>query len=162
MKSTHAQTLLNQIDMSIVNIKNIAANNIIRFSITNPIENSYLASYLTVYISGIYEETIETIIKEKFSRLNRNYVDRYIEKTVGQGFRNPNIENIRNLLKKINSRWSKIIGGLPILNKSALNSIVSNKNLLAHGQSTNLTLREVLQYYSNSRLIIEKIDEIVL
>ena len=46
--------------------------------------------------------------------------------------------------------------------RDALDSIVNNKNDLAHGSQINLTLREVIDYYNLSRPIIEKIDDIVL
>jgi hypothetical protein len=40
----------------------------------------------------------------------------------------------------------------------ALDSIVTNKNGIAHGQSVTLTLSDIKQYYADSRLFIEKID----
>ena len=162
MKSLSAQILLNQIDITISNIELIASHNIINYSNTHPVESSLFAGYLVVYICGIYEEVIETIVKEKFARVKRKYISRYVELVLGRSFRNPKTGVITELLNTINKNWGEKIDNLPERNKSALNSIVGNKNGLAHGRSINVTLREVIQFYNDSKVVIEKIDDIVL
>ena len=46
--------------------------------------------------------------------------------------------------------------------KIALDSIVTNKNSIAHGHVSTITLTEIKNYYKDSRLLIEKFDEIIL
>ena len=162
MKSLDAQSLLNQIDIAISNIKLITSYNIVNYSNTHPVESSLFAGYLVVYICGIYEEAIETIVKEKFARAERRYISRYVELILGRSFRNPKTGVITELLNSINKNWGEKIDNLPERNKSALNSIVGNKNGLAHGVSINITLREAIEYYNDSKAVIEKIDEIIL
>lgn len=154
MKCVDADILLNSINTTIMQIN--------AFSNANALEKAYLAKFLVVFISGIYEEAIETIVNEKIERLNRKYVSNYIKHTLKKGFRNPSTGNILNLLSRFNNSWKEKIKSLPQQNKEALDNIVTNKNSLAHGISVILTLSDVLQYYQDSRIVIEAIDDIVL
>ena len=56
MKSVDANNLLSQID--------VAMDNILGFSNATDLEHSYLSQFLVVFICGIYEEAIETILNE--------------------------------------------------------------------------------------------------
>jgi len=154
MKSVAAENLLKQIDQAITDINS--------FSSASLQEKSYLAKFLVVFISGIFEEAIETIINEKISTLHSLEVSKFVESSVEFTFRNPRIANVTQLLKKFNDSWGATIIQMPDNSKIALNNIVENKDGLAHGGGCNVTLSEVYQYYQDSRLIIEKIDEIVL
>jgi len=154
MKSTEAKKLLDLVEITIRNIKNL--------NISNPLEKSYLAGYLIVFICGIYEESIERIIYEKASKLKDKYISNYVQRSVGERFRNPCMENIFKLLDNFDSNWKNKIKQLPYKNKTALDNIITNKNSLAHTGSITTTLKEVIQYYQDSRVVIEEIDDIIL
>lgn len=154
MKSVAAENLLKQIDQAISDVQT--------FDSASLLEKSYLAKFLVVFICGIYEEVVEIIINEKMSRLNSPEVSKFVDGTLGYSFRNPRIKNISDLLKRFDDSWAATIRQMPDSSKAALNAIVENKDGLAHGGACNVTLSEVYQYYTDSRLIIEKIDEIVL
>lgn len=154
MKSTAADSLLNKIDQSISDIS--------AFPGLSALESSYLAKYLVVFSCGIYEEVIETIINEKTSQLNSAQINKYVESSVGRFFRNPCIENIKELLKKFDVAWVRAVDQQPQSAKDALDSVVDNKNALAHGTACNITLSEALDYLKKSRTVIEAIDDAVL
>jgi hypothetical protein len=154
MKSSTAASLLDSIDLRIAQINS--------FSKATSLEKSYLALYLAVFISGIYEETIETIINEKVGHLGQSYIANYVENGLKQRFRNPDIPNILSLLGTFDMTWKEAVKSLPSINKDALNNIVLYKNSLAHGTAINLTLGDVVQYYKDSRTVIETIDAMVL
>jgi len=155
MKSSDANKKLSQIDSAI--------NEITSFSSVSVSEQSYLAKFLVVFISGIYEESIETIINEMVGKLEKKEISNFIEESIRYGFRNPEIKNIKKLLGKFkNDQWEKEIDALPKETKDAIDSICANKNALAHGNLVTITLGEVLEYYHKSRPVIEKIDDILL
>ena len=124
MKSPQAQALLANIDTAIADIDG--------FGSIDSKAISYLTKYLAVFICGIYEEAIELIVAGLFARTGNAAVEQFGRKSVEKGFRNPNIDNVCKLLSLFDDSWPKIIKALPPENKEALNSIVSNKNLLAH------------------------------
>jgi hypothetical protein len=155
MKSTRAKELLESIDDTIKNING--------FSNISDLEKAYLARYLVVFISGIYEEAIETIINENVEKLNSKRISMYIATSLEDNFQNPNIYKISNLLNKFEDNLGELFKKqMSDKAKVALGSIVANKNAIAHGDATNITLNVVIQYYQDSRIIIEKVDDIFL
>lgn len=156
MKSTHAQSLLDTIDRVIADYST--------FSHASPLEESYLAKFLVVYISGIYEEVIETILNEFVAKnTSKNEVANFTKNSLDFSFRNPNSQNLLKLLKRFeNKTWEKALTSCLKSRINALDSINTNKNAIAHGTSITLTLGDVKQYYNDSRPLIEIIDEVVL
>lgn len=153
MNSTAAEELLDSIDVSIKNITN--------FSNISDLEKAYLAKYLVVFTSGVYEEAIETIMNEKVEELKSKRINKYIAYTIHYNFQNPDINKIVKLLNAFDDEWGRRIKQMPDVNKAALGNIVTRKNDIAHGNSFDVTLRAVIRWYEDSRKIIEKIDEIV-
>jgi len=154
MKCYRAESLLEEIDVAIKDING--------FNIKNDLEKSYLAKFLVVFICGIYEEVVETIIMEKVEKLRSPQLSTFMEQYLKVYFRNPDTENTIRLLGKFDVSWSSAIKQESKEIKDALDSIVSNKNALAHGSISTITLDEVKIFYEKSRKLIEKIDEVVL
>ncbi|KAF5415564.1 MAG: hypothetical protein C5S48_05475 [Candidatus Methanogaster sp.] len=153
MNSTVTEELLDSIDISIKNITN--------FSNISDLEKAYLAKYLVVFISGVYEETIETIMNEKVEELKSKRISKYVASTIRYNFQNPKIGKVVSLLNTFDDEWGRRIDQMPDVNKTALGNIVTHKNDIAHGNSFEVTLRAVIKWYEDSRKIIEKIDEMV-
>lgn len=154
MNSQSALNLLNSIDQTVAEIDTISG--------LDPLIDGHLAKYLVVYISGIYEEAVETILMDFIMRnTSRSEVAAFVEKSLDQFFRNPDYSNLIALIAKFgNKTW------IDELKKHqhegfALSSIVNNKNALAHGQSMTITLLDVKQFYASSRPMIEMVDSLV-
>lgn len=153
MNSQSALELLDSIDQTISEIDGISG-----FSTSF---DSYFAKFLVVYISGIFEEAVENIVID-FTERNTSRVEiiTYIENNMKNHFRNPSFPNLMKLVglfggeKWKNELRESAFGGV------ALDSIVNNKNALAHGQLSTFTLADVKQYYRDSRPVIEKIDSL--
>jgi hypothetical protein len=154
MKSSSAKSLLDDIDVAIRNIEG--------FVQATSLEKSYLAKFLVVYICGIYEECIENIINEMVSNKSSPEICRCIAAKIHKDFQTPSFHKTVNLLKNFNIQWGEAIENMPEKSKYSFGSIVANKNQIAHGENCNITLGVVKRYYSDSRPIIEKIDEMLL
>lgn len=155
MKSPSAQSLMDQIDLSIKDCTLVTP--------TQQVFDSYLAKYLIVFISGIYEESIETIINDMVANLGSPHVSSFVKDRLSMNFQNPNFDNISNLVKKFgNITWSTRLSAIPLIAKDSINSIVSNKNAIAHGSPVVITIRDVISYYNESKQIIDVIDDMML
>jgi hypothetical protein len=154
MKSQAVDRLLQSVDTVIGNIQGL--------SNISALERSYLTGYLIVFISGVYEEAIETIISEKIARLGAPYVSQYVQKTVAQWFRNPCCNNITQLLGRFDDNWKNVFRNLSSRSRDALDSIVNNKNALAHGGPFSVTFQDVVTYFNDSRTVIEALDNTIL
>ncbi|PIW68457.1 MAG: hypothetical protein COW10_02435 [Candidatus Omnitrophica bacterium CG12_big_fil_rev_8_21_14_0_65_42_8] len=154
MKSIAVKALLQKIDQAIQDIKS--------FPNSSVLEESYFAKFLVVFICGIYEEAIETIINEWIAKFNSSQVSQFVGDSLRYTFKNPEINNIKKLLRKFDRHWERQIDQIPNKAKTALDSIVGDKNSLAHGNTCNITLNDVIQFYLDSKIIIETIDAAIL
>jgi len=123
---------------------------------------SFLNSYLVVLISGVYEDCVEYLINERAVLAGDKEIATFIENTIDVTFRNPNYDNIIRILARFNKNWVKQMNK-KIKNeaKESINSIVNNKNNIAHGGYSNLTLLEIKKCHKNCKSIFEKLEKII-
>lgn len=125
---------------------------------------SHISKYLTVLISGTYEDIIKNVIKEYVFKENvTKEIKNFTSRQINIIFRNPTSKNLKSFLNQFNKKWfielkEKIDG----TNFEALDSIVNNKNLIAHGENTSITFDDIKNYYEQSKTILIELDNIVL
>ena len=119
-------------------------------------------SYLVVLISGIYEDCIEYLINKRVDTIGDSEVSAFIEKTLDIQMRNPNWDNLMTVLGRFSKKWVTIMNK-KINNrvKTDLNNIVNNKNAVAHGNTSGLTLGEIKICNKNCKSIFEKLEKIM-
>lgn len=129
---------------------------------------SHIAKYLTVLISGMYEDMIKKIINqlisnEMFSENTPQFLKNFISDKVDKSFRNPDQSNTKGFLKSFNKEWIKTLNQIiDIECWDALDSIVRQKNLIAHGNDSTITFDDIKKYYGNSIEIIKELDRLIL
>jgi hypothetical protein len=125
---------------------------------------SHIAKYLTVLCSGIFEDIIKNFVIELSHRENINSeIKGFIFKQIQWSLKNPKYNNLRSFLEQFNKDWVKRLSArIEEKNKDALTSIVNNKNLIAHGESSTITFSIIRQHYEDSKIIIEQLDSIIL
>lgn len=125
---------------------------------------SHIAKYLTVLCSGIFEDIFKNFILELSQKETmRNEIKEFIFRKVRQSFQNPKYAKLIDFLNEFNTVWAKKLNErIGEENKTALSSIVNNKNLIAHGDSSTITFPLIKKHYENSKIIIEQLDSIIL
>jgi len=121
-----------------------------------------MSSYLAVFISGIYEDCIEYLFKERAGRNKDSEIQNFVENIMDKDFRNPNYEKIRDFLKYLNETYGDQLDKLGNEYKDALNSIVNNKNQIAHGGTCNATINDIITYHKKALKIFEELEKILL
>ena len=144
--------------------KNIGKIRTIQTSISDPQLNSMLNSYLVVFISGVYEDCIERLFNEKASKSQDPQVRNFVGQIVKNQFRNPNYENIKNFLGNFSQSYEQNLNSLvPQASKTAITSIVNNKNQVAHlGLRSNATLLDLKNWHQKSIVIFQELDRILV
>jgi len=130
----------------------------------DPQVQSYLAQYLSVLICGSYEDIIENLLLE-FVKKDPISVEtlNFIFKALDAGFRNPDESNIKSMLKKFNPPWVNQLNLIVTRSEwDALESVVVNKNKIAHGESSNITYILIKQFYTESKKVIIALDSIIV
>lgn len=102
---------------------------------------AHKAKYLAVLISGYLEQAIKELLLHYTSQGTRSQISRYVEETWPKS-RNMNADNINTILHQFHVIWSdEFLAWLDedVDRKKHINSIVSWRNGIAHGQESNTT-----------------------
>jgi hypothetical protein len=153
MNCAQAKSQIEDIESTIKTIKS--------FKSASVAEKSYLAKYLVVYISGLYEECIECILNERISSLGSKELDKFAERKIEETFRNPDIPKLAGLLGLFDDKWKEKINNLPMKTKEAFNFMSRNKNLIAHGSPCTITIGDVVTNFRQSKKVIRTVDIVV-
>ncbi len=127
----------------------------------DPASDSYIASLLTNYlcirVSGFIENCVRIIFSEYAANRTFDHVQSFVSKRL-ENFPNPNISEIAKLTKDFNETWwTNINATLTSKHRDSLHSININRNVIAHGGASGITLRELTDYYSDVVELIENI-----
>lgn len=132
---------------------------------TSPIV-PFLTNYSVVRACGTIEFCFKTIISDSLSG-NSAQLRNYIDNTIRNSSMNPSRDNICSMLKKFDIEWNTRFK--QILNdhehserlKSSLNSLNSSRNSFAHGDPLTSSFDDVKNYFNDSVIIIEMLDNVV-
>ena len=119
---------------------------------------SHWARYLCVLVSGFLEISIRSVYtayaKGSLSPYVANFVESHLER-----LQNPNMEKIASLVGSFSPQWESDLrtatdGEL----KDAVDSIVANRNRIAHGEDVGITYARVRDYYSRIVRVLEFVE----
>ena len=124
---------------------------------------SMLSSYLVVAISGIFEDCVEHLFIERVNKTNDNEIENLVKELIHQDFRNPEYAEIKKFVSYLSSKYGKDLRTkIDDKNITGLNSIVTNKNQVAHGGISNATIKDIRTYYKSALRIFEELEKILL
>jgi len=127
---------------------------------------AHLAAYITVLISGVFEDCIEHLFTQRVHKTGDNEVESYVVKVIGERFRNPDYGVVSGLLKEFSPEYQQRFKDKVAHDgreATALESILGNKNSLAHIGTAKLeiSIREADQYFHRVLPILEAIENIL-
>ncbi len=119
---------------------------------------AHWARYLCVLTSGFLEVSVSAIYTE-YARSNTqpriaNFVSSQLRR-----FPNPKMNRIIELARQFSGEWADRLqrdtdGAL----KDAVDSIVDNRNAIAHGGNIGITYHRIRDYYARALRVVELID----
>jgi len=81
----------------------------------------------------------------------------YVERRM-RTFQNPNLERILQLASSFNGDWrNELESDIGRAEREALGSINAQRNKVAHGQDSTISLAQVLQYYDEIVSLLKKV-----
>ena len=119
---------------------------------------SHWSRYLCILVSGFLETSVRTIYsqyaREKAAPNIANYVTRRLER-----FTNPNMGDILTLSGMFNNEWrDQLENATEGELKAAVDSIVANRNLIAHGANVGIGFNTIKGYYKSAVKVVELIE----
>jgi hypothetical protein len=119
---------------------------------------SQWARYLCVLVSGFLETAICAIYGEFARKTASPYVANYVKCEL-DSFQNPRMGRILELTRAFNPLWADELetateGEL----KDAVNSVVANRNQIAHGRDVGITYISIKNYYEDVVKVVDLIE----
>lgn len=127
----------------------------------------YLTKYAVIRACGSIETSFKSIIADHCSHRSKAQVKRFLDRRVREGSANPSYDRICTFLKDFDEQWLVAFKASvnAEANKSALldslQSLVDARNDFAHGGNPSSSIGDVLNYFANSRRVIELLDHVV-
>lgn len=127
----------------------------------------YLNKYAVIKACGIVEVAYKSIMADYCDRRSKPQVKSFLKKHVRDSSKNPNYSNICTLLKEFDVNWNSEFRNRVNVHPdrtritTSIESLVDARNEFAHGGNPTLTVSDVISYFSDFRVVIEIIDDIV-
>jgi hypothetical protein len=124
---------------------------------------SMVLQYLCVRISGNLEICIREVLREYTRRRANPTVLRAVERRLAS-FQNPQCQRIIDVLSDFDVEWSRKFERFSTTDdmKDKIDSIVANRNLIAHGRPTGISVGRINEFNSAHRRTLEFIHEMIL
>lgn len=125
-----------------------------------------LAAYISVLVCGVIEDSIEYLVIQRARKTQDTEIEHYITREIDQRFRNPEWGSISGLLKQFSVQYQQAFSNRIVANgkeHSALQSIIDNKNSLAHTGTWKfeMSLMDVDNYFRRIVPILEALEQIL-
>ena len=121
---------------------------------------SDFARYLCVLVSGYIEKAVVALVLEHARKKGAPTLLRFVEHQT-KNFTNPKAARIQELLGRFDSGWQQELKDFLVdQRKDAVDSIVDQRNTIAHGGSVGLTYRRISEYYQQAQRVIDRVAKL--
>lgn len=125
------------------------------------VNKAHLSRYLCVRTSGYLESVIRHLIVNFCDGTSPQQIENYLTKKT-KYITNLEYKKIVSLLGEFSSEWqSEFESRITEEQRSSLNSVVSNRNNIAHGNSDSITYRSMKVYYADIKEVTKTLISII-
>jgi len=119
------------------------------------------AKYFCILVSGYFENALIALILDVAQKRSAPEIARFVEHSLDY-WTNPNHEKIIKLLGGFSDEWRKAVEVYLVDEKKAsVNSLVSLRNKIAHGESIGTSLGQVKSYYSDIQDVVDFVANLI-
>jgi len=125
------------------------------------INKAHLTRYLCVRTSGYLENVARILIAHFCDGTSPQPVNNYIVKRT-KYITNLDFKRLKGLLSEFDSSWStEFEERISEQQKSSLNSVISNRNNISHGNQDSITYRDMVNYYQDVKDVCKILIDII-
>lgn len=126
----------------------------------DPELQSDFARYLCVLVSGYFEKAVSELVLEHARKAGGPSLQRFVEARTRR-FTNANAARVLDLLGSFDADWQRTMSSHLVDElRDAVNSVVSLRNRIAHGNSVGLTYQRISEYYIRVEKVINLIADL--
>lgn len=113
-----------------------------------------MAKFLCVRTSGFLESSLKNLINEYLHGTSPKPIESFVNNKIKRET-NLKYERLATILELFNREWAdKLSREITDDQKEALNTIVSNRNNIAHGENDNISFYLIKDYYDRIKEVI--------
>ena len=117
------------------------------------------AKYLVVRVSGMVEQVIIEVVSAHVAPRSSPTVAARVSWSL-RTFQNPSIDRVLQLVASFNRLWrDELELTLTIEERDALSSINTQRNRIAHGEDSTVSLVQVRQYHDEIKKLLSKVAD---
>lgn len=124
---------------------------------------SLLTQSVLILIYAEFERAIKNLIKERcssISDISDDSVRNFVIGCTDSGFRGLQIDAMAGLLGRFDKSCKETFTNrLDQKTKEMYNNILNNRNLVAHGEGSPVTFRDVEQFYEQAHVLLDRFRE---
>src|SRR5690554_3411240 len=122
---------------------------------------SHLAKYLCIKTSGLLENYLKSQIGDYVDNCSSKPTATFVKSKM-KTFTNVDNKKLTIFLQSFHEDWlDKYEDLMNDQLRSTLNTVISNRNNIAHGNPDNITFRAIEHYYEDIKLVINHLDTII-
>jgi hypothetical protein len=120
---------------------------------------AHWAKYLTVLTAGLLENAISEVYKDYVGASSNPRVAKYASSVLDR-IQNPKCDRFVEVARAFDSSWAEALITYTSSNgtKEAIDSIMNERNHIAHGKDSSISLARIREYYDASLKVIEFIE----
>lgn len=123
---------------------------------------SHWAKYLCILTSGLIENTLKFLIEEYLKNTSAPNVRNYVRINL-QNITNLKYGKITNFLECFSADWkTKFESIIKEKEVAALDSIITNRNNIVHGQNVGLSYSYMKKYYDEIKNVLTILELVIL
>lgn len=123
---------------------------------------SDLARHLCVLVSGYLEESLRVLLSTYAGRCSNAKVSTFVDASI-RTVTNLKVGRIRDILRSFDCNWGeKFSDKLEDAQKDAIDSVVANRHLIAHGKNTGISLATVSGYWKKIQRVVQMLEQDVV
>ena len=124
--------------------------------------SAHCARYLCILVSGFLDTSIQTIYSKYAEDCSNPKISSFVSKQLGR-LTNLNMKKIEDLAKSFSDSWAKELTDFDQENngqiKASVDSVVANRNSIAHGRDVGITHVTLKGYYKNIFKLVSFIEK---
>lgn len=135
------------------------------YLLTSKIEDdetqAHMSKFLCVQSSGYLENVVKSLIESYLDKSCPQSVSRFVQKKVSN-LTNLEFEKLCSFLDSFDSNWKlNFANQISDEQKAALNSIISQRNAIAHGNPSSITFNSINNYFKDLEDIIIILESVI-
>lgn len=125
------------------------------------INKAHLTRYLCVRTSGYLENVVRILIAHFCDGTSPQPINNYVVKRT-KYITNLDFKRLHSLLSDFDNKWStELENRITERQKASINSVISNRNNISHGNQDSITYREMKNYYQDVKEVCKILIEII-